>query len=119
VEPAFDTPDPLGLAQLPVLRGLVARRWNEFQHWRTAYHRAYGTFTSRRPVGDLRETNTVRDVEVTLGRKAAPFHLRFTLLPVRDDRIRLVAPGQYLVPERVYLGAGWSAWLRTVVTEVA
>jgi hypothetical protein len=24
-----------------------------------------------------------------------------------------------LVPERVYLDAGWSAWLRTVVAEVA
>jgi len=118
-EPALDTPDPLGLARLPVLHGLVTRRWTEFLHWRTAYHRAHGTFTSRRPVGDLRETNTVREVEAALGRKAAPFSLTFRLLPVRDDRIRLVEPGQYLVPERVYLGAGWAAWLRAVVAEVA
>jgi hypothetical protein len=118
-EPAHDTPDPLGLARLPALRGHVTRRWTEFLHWRTAYHRAHGTFASRRPVGDLRDNDAVRDVEATLGRRAAPFSLTFTLLPVRDDRIRLVETAHYLVPERVYLDAGWSAWLRTVVAEVA
>jgi hypothetical protein len=118
-EPAHDTPDPLGLARLPALRGQVTRRWTEFLHWRTAHHRAHGTFADRRPVGDLRETNTVREVEAALGRKAAPFSLTFTLLPVREDRIRQVETAHYLVPERVYLGAGWPAWLRAVVAEVA
>jgi hypothetical protein len=118
-EPAHDTPDPLGLARLPALHGQVTRRWNKFLHWRIAHHRAHGTFADRRPVGDLRETNTVRAVEATLGRKAAPFSLTFTLLPVRDDRIRQVETAHYLVPERVYLGAGWPAWLRAVVAEVA
>ena len=55
-EPAYDTPDSLGLARLPALCRPVARRWFEFQYWRIAYHRAHGTFTSRRPVGDLRDT---------------------------------------------------------------
>jgi hypothetical protein len=118
-EPAHDTPDPLGLARLPALRGQVTRRWTEFLHWRTAYHRAHGTFASRRPIGDLRDNDTVRDVEATLGRKAAPFSLTFTLLTVRDDRILQVGPAHYLVPERLYLGAGWPAWLRTVVAEAA
>jgi hypothetical protein len=118
-EPAHDTPDPIGLARLPALRGYVTRRWTEFLHWRIAYHRAHGTFASRRPVGDLRDNDAVREVEAALSRKAAPFSLTFTLLPVRDDRIRLVETAHYLVPERVYLGAGWPAWLRAVVAEVA
>lgn len=118
-EPAHGTPDPLGLARLPVLRDQVVRRWSEFLHWRIAYHRAHGTFAGRRPVGDLRDHDAVRDVESALGRKAAPFSLTFTLLPVRDDRIRLVDTGHYLIPERVYLGVGWPAWLRAVVAEVA
>ena len=46
-------------------------------------------------------------------------NLTFTLLPVRDDRILQVGPVHYLVPERVYLGTGWPAWLRTVVVQVA
>jgi hypothetical protein len=117
-EPADDTPDPLGLARLPVLRGHVTRRWTEFRDWRIAVHRAHGTFASRRP-DHLREHSVVREVEATLGRKAAPFSLAFTLLPVRDDRIREVDPGHYLVPERVYLGAAWPVWLRAVVAEVA
>ncbi|GAA0951970.1 hypothetical protein [Virgisporangium aurantiacum] len=119
VEPAHDTPDPLGLARLPALRGPVTRRWTEFLHWRTAHQRTHGTFADRRPVGDLGETNTVGEVEATLGRKAAPFSLTFTLLPVRDDRIRQVETAHYLVPERVYLGDGWPTWLRAVVAEVA
>jgi hypothetical protein len=118
-EPARDTPDPLGLARLPVLRGHVARRRTEFLHWRTAYHRTHGTFARRRPAGDLRDNDTVREVEATLGRRAAPFSLGFTLLPVRDDQIRPVGAAHYLVPERVYLGPGWPAWLRAVVAEVA
>ena len=118
-EPAYDTPDPLGLARLPALRGHVARRWTEFLPWRTAYHGAHGTFVSRRRIGDLRENDAVRQVEAELGRKAAPFALTFTLLPVRDDRILPVGPAHYLVPERIYLGDGWPAWLHAVVTEVA
>jgi len=119
VEPASGTPDPLGLARLPALRGHVTRRWTEFLHWRIAYHRAHGTFAGRRPVGDLRDHDTVRDVETTLGRSAAPFRLRFTVLPVRDDRIRPVEPAHYLVPERVYLGTDWPARLRALVAAVA
>jgi len=61
----------------------------------------------------------VREVEATLGRKAAPFRLTFRLLPVRDDRIRQIDAAHYLVPERVYLGAGWPAWLHAVVARVA
>ena len=101
------------------LRGPMTQRWTEFLHWRTAYFRAHGTFARRRPIGDLRETNTVREVEAALGRKAARFSLTFTLLPARDDRIRPVDATHYLVPERVYLGAGWPAWLRDVVADVA
>jgi hypothetical protein len=119
VEPAHDSPDPLGLARLPALRGPVARRWNEFLHWQGAHRRAHGTFAGRRRVGDVRDSDTVRAVEAALGRQATPFRLTFTLLPVRDDRILPVEPAHYLVPERVYLGPGWPAWLHAVVTEIA
>lgn len=118
VQPAFDTPDPLGLARLPALRGLVTRHWDRFQEWRIAHRRAHGTFADRRPAG-LRDNDVVREVEAALGRKARPFHLSFTLLPVRDDRVVPAGPHHCLVPERVYLGAGWPAWLRPVVEEVA
>jgi hypothetical protein len=111
VEPAYDTPDPLGLARLPVLRGYVARRFPQFQHWHTAHHRELR--------GDERTNDTVRQVETALGRRAAPFSLEFMLLPVRDDRIRKVDAAHYLVPERVYFGPDWPAWLRAVVAEVA
>ncbi|MET7403472.1 hypothetical protein ABZS66_59370 [Dactylosporangium sp. NPDC005572] len=119
VGPAYDTPDPLGLARLPVLRDRVVRRRTEFLHWRTEYHRVYGAFGSRGPAGDGRNNDTVREVEAALGRKAAPFSLTFTLLPVRDDRILQVGPAHYLVPERIYLGTGWPDWLRAVIAEVA
>jgi hypothetical protein len=119
VAPAYDTPDPLGLARLPVLRDQVAARWTQFLHWRVAHHREHGTFSSRLPGGDPRTSETVREVETTLGRRAAAFKLTFTLLPVRDDRIRKVGAAHYLVPERVYLGVGWPARLRAVVAEVA
>lgn len=118
-EPAYDTPDPLGLARLPALRPVVARRWPEFQEWQVARRRTHGTFTDRRPPGDPRIGEVVREVEAELGRRAAPFHLTFTLLPVRDDRILTVEPGRFLVPERVLLGAGWSDWLRAEVRKVA
>jgi hypothetical protein len=118
-EPAHDTPDPLGLARLAVLRGHVTRRWTEFLHWRTAYQRAHGTFATRRSHGDHRDHDIVRQVEDSLGRKVAPFSLRFTLLPVRDVQIRLVEVARYLVPERVYLGSGWPARLRALVAELA
>lgn len=118
VPPDHDPADLLGSAALPLLHGYVTRRWPEFLDWRVAHHRAHGTFTDRRPEG-LREHDVVREVEKTLGRRAAPFSLAFTLLPVRDDRIRAVDPAHCLVPERVYLGPAWPTWLRAVVTAVA
>ncbi|GIJ72999.1 hypothetical protein Voc01_079160 [Virgisporangium ochraceum] len=119
VEPAYDTPDPLGLARLPALRPHVARRWPEFLEWQLAHRRAHGTYTDRRPPGDGRIGEVVREVEAELGRRAAPFHLTFTLLQVRDDRILTVEPGRFLVPERVIRSAGWPDWLRAEVRKVA
>jgi len=101
------------------LHSYVTQRWTEFQDWRIAHRRTHSPFASRHPRSEHREHDVVRQVEATLGRKAARFSLTFTLLPVRDDRIRPVDATHYLVPERVYLGAGWPAWLRDVVAEVA
>jgi hypothetical protein len=119
VQPADDTPDPLGLARLPALRGHVTRHWEPFQEWRVAHHRAHGTFADHRRHEDLRENDVVRQVETALGRRARPFRLAFTVLPVRENRVRQVGPYDYLVPERFYLGPGWPGWLRPVVEAVA
>jgi hypothetical protein len=119
VWPDGETPDPVGLAGLSALRGYVSRRFVEFCRWRTDHLRADGTLVHRRPDPDRRNWEVVKAVEAALGRRAKPFTLQFTLLPVRDDRILRIAPAHYLVPERVFLGDGWSGWLRPVVERVA
>ena len=109
-EPAFDTPDPLGLAWCPTLREVVARRWEEANQARQERPR-------REPspvVGQV-----VREVEAELGCPARPFGAEFTLLPVRDDVIRWVEDHRYLVPARIYGGPQWTEWLRDLVSRIA
>ena len=48
-EPAYDTPDPLGLAGRPALRAVVARRWPEMRDWQAERTRAGMT---RAPAAD-------------------------------------------------------------------
>jgi len=115
LEPAFDTPDPLGLARLPRLGAVAARRWTDYLEWRNEHYRDWRT---RRTEPNPETGNVVRAVETELGRKLRPFELRFSLVPVRDDRILRVEPNRYLVPERVYGSARWPAWLRTLIFEV-
>lgn len=116
VEPAVDTPDPLGLARLPAARAQVTTWWPRFQQWRAARtgHRITGRGGPRHDDGAV-----VRAVEAALGRRARPFRLDLTLLPVRDDRILRAEPNHYLVPERVYAGPDWSGWLRSTVERIA
>ena len=118
LEPATDTPDPLGLARLPALRALVTRRWPEFRQWRTDHFRDPANRDRFIP-RDNRTGDVVRAIERELGRRARPFELRFTLLPVRDDRIILIGPAHYLVPERVHASDRWTVWLDTIVSRVA
>lgn len=113
-EPAYETPDPLGLARLPALRALVARRWPEARHW---HARSVDTRRARHlPTAD--DSRTVLAVEREFGRRLRAFDVEFVLLPVRDDLIRRVDQHRYLVPERVYAGPAWSPWLRELVRRV-
>jgi hypothetical protein len=113
-EPAYDTPDPLGLARLPALRDLVARQWPEARRW----HSRRALDKDRHRVPAAGDSRTVLAVERELGRRLRPFDVEFILLPVRDDTIRRVYDGRYLVPERVYAGPAWSSWLRELVKRV-
>ena len=119
IEPPEDTSDPYGLDGLwPALQERATRRVEEFQHWHTARYHA-GEMFAHRWDADRRNHDVVRAVEAAFGRRVKPFSLQFTLLPVRDDRVLEAAPVHYLVPERFFLGDGWSEWLRPVVERVA
>ena len=60
----------------------------------------------------------MQDFERAAGRPARPFDVELMLLPVRDEVIRRVFDHRYLVPERVYDGATWPAWLRELVERI-
>jgi hypothetical protein len=49
------------------------------------------------------------------GRRVKPFELDFVLLPVRDDQIRPLRPGRYLVPQRLRDGPRWPRILRELL----
>jgi hypothetical protein len=114
-EPAYDTPDPLGLARRPALRTVVARRWREANDWHSA--RALAEQDRRVPPSSV-EWDVIRDVERTLGRPVRPFHATFVLLPVREDTIRHVRDHRYLVPEQMYDGPRWPDWVRDLVRRI-
>jgi hypothetical protein len=112
-EPAFDTPDPLGLAPLPALRKVVARRADEAVRWWRE--------TVAGPPGpdDVRVGPIVREVQADLGRPLRPFEVTFVVLPVHDDVIRQTADHHYLVPRRVFVdGIRWDGWLRDLVRTI-
>jgi hypothetical protein len=115
-EPAYGTPDPLGLATLPALRQIIARRWPEVLAWQRVRNRLQERDTWIPPT--KLDGNVVRTVERDMGRPARPFEVEFWLLPVRDDTIRRVYEHRYLVPERVYRGPRWADWLRELVSRI-
>jgi hypothetical protein len=106
-EPAYGTPDPLGLAPYPALAAVVARRWPEAMRW-TRRHRARSMM-----VGQV-----VTEVERDLGRPVAPFSVEFIMLPVRDEVIRQVSQVRFLVPDPAVAGPGWTDWLRDLFTRL-
>jgi hypothetical protein len=115
LEPALDTPDPLGLAPFPVLAALVAKRWPQVREWQIERQRHP---MAQRDPHSMLANDVVRELERAWGRRVRPFSLDFVLLPVRDDEIRKVDEERYLVPERVYHGPGWEGWLRDLVTRI-
>ncbi|MFY1689974.1 hypothetical protein [Plantactinospora sp. WMMB782] len=115
LEPADDTPDPLGLAPWPALRRVVAQRWPQARDWHTARQRDW---FGRVGPGNTATNEAVRQVERSLGRTVRPFSIEIVLLPVRDDVIRRVDQHRYLVPERVHDSPRWSVWLRGLVQRI-
>lgn len=115
LEPADDTPDPLGLAPWPALSRVVAERWPEAHEWHVARQR--DSLGLLRPASSV-TGDVVRRVEASLGRSVRPFSVEILLLPVRDDVIRRVAQERYLVPERVHDSPRWRVWLRDLVLRI-
>ncbi|OLB78328.1 MAG: hypothetical protein AUI14_13515 [Actinobacteria bacterium 13_2_20CM_2_71_6] len=115
----FGPPDFAGLAAWPALQRVVAERWPEGDAWHSRRKGAGLLHLRREITRQQREPPVVRDVERQLRRRVPPFELELVLLPVRDEEIRPVGEAKYLVPEAVYDGPGWAAWLRAVVTRLA
>jgi hypothetical protein len=114
-EPAYDTPDPLGLAGRPVLSEVIVRRWAEVRAW-NADRTAAGLAAHVPP--PLIDVRIVQEYEQSIGRKAKPFDVELILLPVREDTIRHVFDHRYLVPERFYDGPQWPDWLRGLLNRI-
>ena len=113
---SFSPPDFTGLREWPALSRVVAGRWEAAARWHNTRKR---TGLRAGLHHDPRMNTVVTEVEQELGRKARPFALDLVVVPVRDDEIRLVAPGRYLVPERVYDSPDWPGILRSLVVPVA
>ena len=101
-----------GLAGWPVLQQVAAARWHEATAWHSQRKRAG---LAAGPPRDMRTVQAVHDLARELGRPVKPFELDFVLLPVRDDQIRQLRPGRYLIPERLRDGPRWPQLLRELV----
>jgi hypothetical protein len=112
---SFMPPDFDGLRPWPALHGIATRRWLEAHEWNNGRKRAgVDAFVPTRPDNG----RVVREVEAALGRKVRPFVLELMVIPVRDDEVRRVREGRYLVPERLYGGPGWSDVLQRLVVRL-
>ena len=114
-ETLFMPPDFDGLRPWPALREVSTRRWLEAHEWHGARKRA-GVAAMMRSRPD--NGRVVREVEAALGRRVRPFVLELVVVPVRDDEVRRVIQGRYLVPERLYEGPGWADVLRRLVVRL-
>jgi hypothetical protein len=112
LEPAYGSPDPLGLAAYPALAAVVTQRWRQANDWHNAQHQRWRD----RPSPVIGEV--VRDIERAAGHKVRAFRVEFILIPVRDDVIRAVDDNRYLVPLPVVEGPAWPAWLRSLFTRL-
>lgn len=101
----------------PELRDVLARRRDEAHAWHVARSAAGAArFDPARRAGA--GGDVVREVERATGRPVRPFEVDILLIPVRDDVIRRVSQGRYLVPERVYDSRRWPVWLRDLVLRI-
>jgi hypothetical protein len=110
---AHSGPDFEGLAEQPLLREVLRRRWLEAHRWHSERKRAgvRNRVSSRGPTA----SSVVAEVERVNGRAARPFVLTIDVLPVADREIRPISETRFLVPERIRDGADWAHVLRGLV----
>jgi hypothetical protein len=110
LEPAYGSPDPLGLAPYPALAAVVTRRRSQAFEW---HHARSSGWPDSSAINEV-----VAEVERSAGRAVRPFDVEFLLIPVRDDVIRRVDDRRHLVPSPVYHGPTWGPWLRALITRI-
>ncbi|WP_037605234.1 hypothetical protein [Streptacidiphilus rugosus] len=100
------------------LREAAQRRWAEAMKWHNARKRAGVQAMiadgARQPEGEV-----VRAVEAQLGRRAEPFSVSLTVIPVLDDRIRSVGGRAFLIPEHLRGTPRYADWLHGLVRALA
>jgi len=89
--PAFESLDAA-----PELQAIVAANFFDAVRWSNARHQEHGA-TMHSSVGALFETRLVRNMERARTRKAQPFHLRITEIPVQGQQIWQLHPDHVLV----------------------
>ena len=89
--PAFDA-----LADTPALQAVVAKHFTAAAAWAQARKQEH-IDTVRRPGRPLVETTRVADLERTSGRRARPFRLRVTEIPVAGQQLWQLHPDHILI----------------------
>ena len=89
--PAFES-----LHAAPELQAIVAANFFDAVRWSNDRHQEHGA-TMHSTVGALFETRHVRDMERARARKAQPFHLRITEIPVHGQQLWQLRPDHVLV----------------------
>jgi hypothetical protein len=88
--PAFQS-----LHAAPELQAIVAKRFLEAVRWSNDRHQEHGA--TMQSSGGLLETKLVRDMERAPARRAQPFHLRITEIPVQGQQLWQLRPDHVLV----------------------
>jgi hypothetical protein len=88
--PAFES-----LHAAPELQAIVAAHFLEAIRWSNDRHQEHGA--TMQSNGGLLETKLVRDMERALARRAQPFHLRITEIPVHGQQLWQLRPDHVLV----------------------
>jgi hypothetical protein len=112
-------PDFPELADSPDLRQLVPACFEDAIRWSSARKREHMTFmtaSNRSPVGH----DIVRTIEQSRGRKARPFELRITELPISTTQAWRVTPNHLLVTHALFTDIpAYRECLRTLIEELA
>jgi len=91
------TPPAFGaLAESPALQAVVAKYFTAATAWARAQKQEH-IDTVLRPGRPLVETTLVADLERTSGRRARPFHLRVTEIPVAGQHLWQLHPDHILI----------------------